>query len=127
MDSEPTIRLIRHARYQRLRTAALRLLFITTPCAVLGGLWYWLSPGSFAAILLPWSVVTGVLAVVLVVVELLKWPLHKYEVVYRSGGADEVLFKSKQVSEARAFLSEYVKSHGIDDSRVSDVTSGRRG
>ena len=35
MSSMNKIRLERHARYQQLRTLALRLLFTATPCAVL--------------------------------------------------------------------------------------------
>lgn len=95
--------------------------------AVLGGLWYWLSPATFALVQWPWTIVTGILVVVLVVVEFLKWPLPKYLVVLTSDGADEVLLRTRQVAEARAFLADYVQEHGIDEGNVTDVTYGRRG
>lgn len=97
MSETATIKLIRAAKYQSLRTAALRLLFTTTPLAVL------------------------------VVVELWKWPLPKYMVILATDGAEDVLLKTRSVAEARSFLQEYAATHGIAADNAVDVTSGRRG
>ena len=121
------LKLERHARYQFFRTAALRLLFTAGPLAVLGGLWYWLSPGTFTVIQLPWSIITGILAAILVAVELLKWPLPKYRVLTDTDGTIEVLLQTKYVTRAREFLADYAREHGFPADVVTDVTFGRRG